>query len=118
MVDVVSNVSKRHETLLAMVCDIVPYLMQHNAESEACDLLMEIEKLDILQQFVDRTAYPRVCLYLRRYLCHLNLPICLNSCLEFWIWSCGGKGAEIMMKRVRLAAKLWHTSLRFEPKNG
>jgi 26S proteasome regulatory subunit N1 len=48
-----------------MVHDIVPYLMQHNAEAEACDLLMEIEKLDLLQQYVDRSAYPRVCLYLR-----------------------------------------------------
>lgn len=64
--DALSDVAQRRVSLLKMVNDIVPYLMQHNAESEACDLLMEIEKLDILEQYVDQIAYPRVCLYLRR----------------------------------------------------
>jgi 26S proteasome regulatory subunit N1 len=40
--------------------------MAHNAEAEACDLLMEIERLDLLEQYVDESAYPRVCLYLTR----------------------------------------------------
>jgi len=43
---------------------IVPYQMKHNAEAEACDLLMEIESLGILKQHVDENAYQRVCLYL------------------------------------------------------
>merc|ERR1712013_855904 len=34
------------------------------AEAEACDLLMEVEQLDDLQQYVDDSAYNRVCLYL------------------------------------------------------
>ena len=40
--------------------------MQHNAEAEACDLLMEMEQLDILTNtdYVDNDAYSRVCLYL------------------------------------------------------
>lgn len=61
-----ADVAIRRQLLLNMVHEIIPYLMQHNAEAEACDLLMEIEKLDILEQFVDRSAFPRVCLYLRR----------------------------------------------------
>ncbi|KZC14826.1 26S proteasome non-ATPase regulatory subunit 2 [Dufourea novaeangliae] len=50
--------------LIALVHQIVPYNMAHNAETEACDLLMEIEKLDLLEQYVDESAYQRVCLYL------------------------------------------------------
>lgn len=54
------------ENLLKMTKAIVPYHMDHNAEAEACDLLMEIEKLDLLKNYVDENAYPRVCLYLTR----------------------------------------------------
>lgn len=52
--------------LLGLVRQIIPYNMAHNAEAEACDLLMEIEQLELLGQFVDEGAYPRVCLYLTR----------------------------------------------------
>lgn len=54
------------DKLVLLARQIVPYNMQHNAEAEACDLLMEIERLDILDEFVDENAYPRVCLYLTR----------------------------------------------------
>lgn len=50
--------------LISLVHEIVPYNMAHNAETEACDLLMEIERLDLLEQYVDESAYQRVCLYL------------------------------------------------------
>ncbi|KAK2579619.1 hypothetical protein KPH14_011549 [Odynerus spinipes] len=52
------------EKLIALVHEIVPYNMAHNAETEASDLLMEIERLDLLEQYVDESAYQRVCLYL------------------------------------------------------
>merc|ERR1719445_1450473 len=51
-------------TLVTMAKLIVPSQMKHHAEAEACDLLMEVEQLDLLQQYVDDTAYNRVCLYL------------------------------------------------------
>lgn len=54
------------DKLLLMTKELVPYHMDHNAEAEACDLLMEIERLDILKDYVDENAYPRVCLYLTR----------------------------------------------------
>lgn len=51
--------------LIDLVKQIVPYNMAHNAEAEACDSLIEIERLDLLEEFVDRGAYERVCLYLQ-----------------------------------------------------
>lgn len=51
--------------LIDLVKQIVPYNMNHNAEAEACDLLIEIERLDLLEEYVDRGAYDRVCLYLQ-----------------------------------------------------
>jgi len=54
----------KREQLTALVQQIIPFQMTHNAEAEACDLLMEIEQLEILEQFVDEAAHNRVCLYL------------------------------------------------------
>ncbi|XP_074660514.1 26S proteasome non-ATPase regulatory subunit 2-like [Tubulanus polymorphus] len=56
--------AERREILLKLVKEIVPYHMDHNAEAEACDLLMEIEMLDMLKEYVDDAAHSRVCLYL------------------------------------------------------
>jgi 26S proteasome regulatory subunit N1 len=53
------------ERLEELVEQIIPYNMAHNAEAEACDLLMEIEKLNMLEKYVDESAYPRVCLYMQ-----------------------------------------------------
>ena len=36
---------------------IVPSQMKHHAETEACDLLIEVEQLGLLQQYVDESAY-------------------------------------------------------------
>ncbi|XP_068966256.1 26S proteasome non-ATPase regulatory subunit 2 [Bombus flavifrons] len=58
------NAEAISKKLIALVHEIVPYNMAHNAETEACDLLMEIERLDLLEQYVDESAYQRVCLYL------------------------------------------------------
>lgn len=54
---------KRKE-LVKIALFIVPSQMSHHAEAEACDLVMEVEQLDQLLQYVDESAYPRVCLYL------------------------------------------------------
>lgn len=62
--DVSTDNVQLREQLVKLASQIVPYHMAHNAEAEACDLLMEIERLDLLEQYVDESAYPRVCLYL------------------------------------------------------
>lgn len=56
----------QRDTLLTLVKEIVPYNMAHNAEHEACDLLMEIEQMDMLEKYIDDNAYSKVCLYLTR----------------------------------------------------
>lgn len=70
--EVEENDKTQQETLLKLVKEIVPYNMAHNAEHEACDLLMEIERLDMLEDYIDENAYGKVCLYLTR---------CLNFCI-------------------------------------
>ena len=55
------------DDLVALAKEIIPYNMQHNAETEACDLLMEIEQLELLEQYVDQNSFQRVCLYLTRF---------------------------------------------------
>ena len=56
--------SEKKDNLLQMVQQIVPSQMKHHAESEACDLLMEVERLDLLDEHVDKNSFARVCLYL------------------------------------------------------
>ncbi len=68
--EVEENDKTQQETLLKLVKEIVPYNMAHNAEHEACDLLMEIERLDMLEDYIDENAYGKVCLYLTRYVLH------------------------------------------------
>lgn len=53
--------------LLPLVRDVVAFDMQHSAEIQACDLLMEIDRLDLLSQHMDQSNYPRVCHYLIGY---------------------------------------------------
>ena len=52
------------DDLLALAKDIVVFYMAHNAEADACDLLMEIEHIDLLVDYVEKETYQRVCLYL------------------------------------------------------
>ncbi|CAK9297284.1 unnamed protein product [Gordionus sp. m RMFG-2023] len=50
--------------LKILVKDILSFSMKHNCETEACDLLMDIECLDMLKDYVDNENYQRVALYL------------------------------------------------------
>uniref|UniRef100_A0A8C9SC40 26S proteasome non-ATPase regulatory subunit 2 n=1 Tax=Scleropages formosus TaxID=113540 RepID=A0A8C9SC40_SCLFO len=72
----------QQEVLLKLVKEIVPYNMAHNAEHEACDLLMEIERLDMLEQYIDENAYAKVCLYLTSCVSYVPEPenIALLKC--------------------------------------
>ncbi|ETN78502.1 Proteasome/cyclosome repeat protein [Necator americanus] len=54
----------RRNELLVLARDIVTHNMKHNAEVEACDLLIEIERLDLLMEYVEDVDHQRVCLYL------------------------------------------------------
>lgn len=54
--------------LIALVHNIVPFHMAHNAEAEAVDLLLETDQLSTLvtSGHIDHENYARVCLYLLR----------------------------------------------------
>ncbi|ULT94858.1 hypothetical protein L3Y34_003948 [Caenorhabditis briggsae] len=54
----------RKAELLQLTQDIVSHHMKHNAEVEACDLLIEIERLDLLVTYVQEVDHQRVCLYI------------------------------------------------------
>lgn len=75
------------DKLILLARQIVPYNMAHNAEAEACDLLMEIERLDLLEQYVDENIYQRVCLYLTRYFVKKKLCLCCQY-LYLFLFSC------------------------------
>lgn len=61
-------VEKEEDTkaLLVLALELVPFFMKHNAEADACDLLLELESLELLPKFVDKDTYKRVCLYITR----------------------------------------------------
>lgn len=50
--------------LVQLATKIVPFFLKHNAEADAVDLLLEIECIDKLTQFVDESTFARVCLYM------------------------------------------------------
>lgn len=69
------------ETLLGLVRDICVYCLEHSAEAEACDLLMEIEKVDFIIELVSEDIYERVCLYLTRYVEYICSALEQVECL-------------------------------------
>ncbi|XXG42954.1 hypothetical protein AAC387_Pa01g3101 [Persea americana] len=50
--------------LMTLVGQIVAFLIQHNAEPEAIDLLIKVGRLDMLLDHVESTNYRRTCLHL------------------------------------------------------
>uniref|UniRef100_A0ABD2XIV7 26S proteasome non-ATPase regulatory subunit 2 n=1 Tax=Trichogramma kaykai TaxID=54128 RepID=A0ABD2XIV7_9HYME len=52
------------EKLLPLAKKLVRFDAQHNAEIQACDLALEIDRLDLLVESLDKNNYSRVCLYL------------------------------------------------------
>jgi 26S proteasome regulatory subunit N1 len=58
----------------ALVVEIVPFLVTHNAEPDACDLLIEVSKLHILLDYVSEANFKRICLYLESCANYLPEP--------------------------------------------
>ena len=59
-----SQDGKPADELLELALQVVPFSLTHNAEADAVDLLLELEAIDKLPQFVDKDTYARVCLYM------------------------------------------------------
>uniref|UniRef100_A0A0D9WTR5 26S proteasome non-ATPase regulatory subunit 2 homolog n=1 Tax=Leersia perrieri TaxID=77586 RepID=A0A0D9WTR5_9ORYZ len=67
------------DPLMKLVGKIVSFHMKHNAEPEAVDLLTEVEKLDLLVNYVDDTNYKRTCLYLTSSSKYLPAPVDITA---------------------------------------
>ncbi|KAG5447498.1 26S proteasome non-ATPase regulatory subunit 2 [Clonorchis sinensis] len=68
------NLTEQREQHINLVHHILPYLMEHNAESEAIDLCIELEKLAFLETYTSALNYQRVCLYLTSCVAYLPTP--------------------------------------------
>ena len=60
--------------LLALGLRLVPFLLTHNAESDAVDLLLELEAIKEIVPFVDSNTFSRVCLYMVSAVSYLTPP--------------------------------------------
>eukprot|EP00555_Chaetoceros_dichaeta_P011413 CAMPEP_0198259378 /NCGR_PEP_ID=MMETSP1447-20131203/8599_1 /TAXON_ID=420782 /ORGANISM="Chaetoceros dichaeta, Strain CCMP1751" /LENGTH=943 /DNA_ID=CAMNT_0043946763 /DNA_START=196 /DNA_END=3027 /DNA_ORIENTATION=- len=70
--------------LMGMVDIIVPFHISHNAEAEAVDLLVEVQRLTKLQTIdsIDEKNYARICLYLIKTSDFMSDPDDLAEMLE------------------------------------
>jgi len=55
-----------YQSLLDLALQVVPFSLSHNAEADAVDLLLELEAIERLPEFVGKDRYGRVCLYMVR----------------------------------------------------
>ena len=64
------------EDLLKFVKVIVPFHLTHNAEAEAIDLLIEVQRLKHLLELdtIDENNYQRICLYLMKTASFMSDP--------------------------------------------
>jgi 26S proteasome regulatory subunit N1 len=67
--------------LMDLVEKIVPWNMAHNAEPEAVDLCLEVDRLDLVEKHVDLTNCDRTCLYLLSCCSYLPEPDDQNAML-------------------------------------
>ena len=56
--------SESTDDLLSLGLRLVPFLLSHNGEADAVDLLLELEAIREIIPFVDSNTFPRVCLYM------------------------------------------------------
>lgn len=76
------------DDLLKMVYVIAPFHLTHNAEAEAIDLLIEVQRLKFLLTLdnIDENNYQRICLYLVKTAAYMSDP----EDLQVRIFFCSG----------------------------
>jgi 26S proteasome regulatory subunit N1 len=62
------ELEKDTAALVNLALELAPFFLKHNAEADACDLLLELELLNHLPSLVDKENYKRVCLYIIGYI--------------------------------------------------
>jgi 26S proteasome regulatory subunit N1 len=53
-----------YEFLMPLAQELCLFFLEHNAEPDACDLLFELERLELLLEMLDGHDHQRICLYL------------------------------------------------------
>lgn len=82
---------EKFDDLLKFVHVIVPFHLTHNAEAEAVDLLIEVQRLKYLLELdsIDEKNYKRICLYLLKTASFMSDPddlvVCACMCLYIFI---------------------------------
>ena len=76
--DAESSAAADVSDLMKLVMEIVPFHMAHNAEPEAVDLLVEVERLPLLTEHCDRSGRLPALLRCPAFLAHLCLARCLS----------------------------------------
>ncbi|XXG42952.1 hypothetical protein AAC387_Pa01g3101 [Persea americana] len=66
--------------LMTLVGQIVAFLIQHNAEPEAIDLLIKVGRLDMLLDHVESTNYRRTCLHLASATRYVDMDVLDIAC--------------------------------------
>jgi 26S proteasome regulatory subunit N1 len=71
------------QDILGMVNVIVPFHVTHNAEAEAVDLLIEVQRLKILLEVdaVNEHNYSRICMYLAKTADYMSDPDDYTVCM-------------------------------------
>lgn len=68
--DIATEYNKRLDSneptddLIELVKNIIPYLISQHCENDAIDLLIEVERLNDMMDFVNENNYKKICLYL------------------------------------------------------
>ena len=57
--------NEKTDDLIALVEDIVPYFVENNAEHDAIDLLLEVDRLAFIKKYVNEGNFERISLYLQ-----------------------------------------------------
>ncbi|CAM9644994.1 unnamed protein product [Scytosiphon promiscuus] len=98
--------SARRMRIVKLVDDIVPFHLEHNAEAEAVDLLVEVQRLKKLLElpYVDDKNYERVCLYLLRMADYMSDPDDLLEMMStaFELYRMRGKYCDAVRVALRM----------------
>mmetsp|Transcript_3565 Transcript_3565/g.7156 ORF Transcript_3565/g.7156 Transcript_3565/m.7156 type:complete len:898 (-) Transcript_3565:103-2796(-) len=100
---------KKVDDLVKLVDEIIPFNMKHNAEADACDLLMEVSLLDKIQSHVNKDNHARVCRYLLSCADYVSEPTEYTKLLE--IVCEAYRKCDQLCDSLRVAMKLSRPSL-------
>lgn len=69
-----SGMTPNVDDLLGLVKQMVPFFIQHNAEPEAVDMLMEVNRLEDIVEFADETNFTRILVYIQQAASYVPSP--------------------------------------------